>query len=165
MTRHFILWSMLLCAGPLCADTISQVHEDTSIAAPTIIDASSYQNAEGAFAGVQLTWIAVPEAVSYHLYRQIQITQQLDESGGLVSLDEPQMAFVPWGTVDAVPGESTVRAIVSTLDNVATRWGIAAGFERDGQRIRSPISTYEIPVGTPTATATTTWGSIKTRAR
>jgi hypothetical protein len=72
---------------------------------------------------------------------------------------------VPWGTVDAVPGESTVRAIVSTLDNVATRWGIAAGFERDGQRIRSPISTYEIPVGTPTATATTTWGSIKTRAR
>ena len=39
--------------------------------------------------------------------------------------------MVPWALVDAVPGVSIGRAIVATLDNVATRWGIAA--ERDGR--------------------------------
>ena len=39
--------------------------------------------------------------------------------------------MVPWAMVDAVPGVEIGRAIVATLDNVATRWGIAA--ERDGR--------------------------------
>ena len=39
--------------------------------------------------------------------------------------------MVPWAMVDAVPGVETGRAIVATLDNVATAWGIAA--ERDGR--------------------------------
>ena len=39
--------------------------------------------------------------------------------------------MVPWAMVDAVPGVSIGRAIVATLDNVATHWGIAA--ERGGQ--------------------------------
>ena len=39
--------------------------------------------------------------------------------------------MVPWAMVDAVPGVSIGRAIVATLDNVATNWGIAA--ERGGQ--------------------------------
>ena len=39
--------------------------------------------------------------------------------------------MVPWAMVDAVPGVGIGRAIVATLDNVATRWGIAA--ERDGR--------------------------------
>ncbi len=39
--------------------------------------------------------------------------------------------MVPWAMVDAVPGVSVGRAIVATLDNVATNWGIAA--ERGGQ--------------------------------
>ena len=34
--------------------------------------------------------------------------------------------MVPWAMVDAVPGVETGRAIVATLDNVSTRWGIAA---------------------------------------
>ena len=39
--------------------------------------------------------------------------------------------MVPWAMVDAVPGVGIGRAIVATLDNVATRWGIAA--ERGGR--------------------------------
>ena len=39
--------------------------------------------------------------------------------------------MVPWAMVDAVPGVNIGRAIVATLDNVATNWGIAA--ERGGQ--------------------------------
>ena len=39
--------------------------------------------------------------------------------------------MVPWAMVDAVPGVQIGRAIVATLDNVATNWGIAA--ERDGR--------------------------------
>ena len=39
--------------------------------------------------------------------------------------------MVPWAVVDAVPGVEIGRAVVATLDNVATRWGIAA--ERDGR--------------------------------
>ena len=39
--------------------------------------------------------------------------------------------LVPWAMVDAVPGVETGRAIVATLDNVATNWGIAS--ERSGQ--------------------------------
>ncbi len=34
--------------------------------------------------------------------------------------------MVPWAMVDAVPGVEMGRAIVATLDNVSTRWGIAA---------------------------------------
>ena len=39
--------------------------------------------------------------------------------------------MMPWAMVDAVPGVEMGRAIVATLDNVSTRWGIAA--ERGGQ--------------------------------
>ena len=39
--------------------------------------------------------------------------------------------MIPWAAVDAVPGVQIGRTIVATLDNVATRWGIAA--ERDGR--------------------------------
>ena len=39
--------------------------------------------------------------------------------------------MVPWAMVDAVPGVDRGVAIVATLDNVSTRWGIAA--ERGGQ--------------------------------
>ena len=39
--------------------------------------------------------------------------------------------MVPWAMVDAVPGVNMGRAIVATLDNVSTRWGVAA--ERGGQ--------------------------------
>ena len=39
--------------------------------------------------------------------------------------------MVPWAVVDAVPGVQIGRAVVATLDNVSTRWAIAA--ERDGR--------------------------------
>jgi flagellar hook capping protein FlgD len=36
------------------------------------------------------------------------------------------LAWVPWGKIDAVPGEEVGRAVVATLDNVATHWAVAA---------------------------------------
>ena len=49
----------------------------------------------------------------------------------VVELDEPVMEMIPWAMVDAVPGVALGRAIVATLDNVPTNWGIAA--ERAGE--------------------------------
>ena len=43
--------------------------------------------------------------------------------------------MVPWAMVDAVPGVQIGRAVVATLDNVATNWGIAA--ELGGQTTHS----------------------------
>ena len=42
--------------------------------------------------------------------------------------------MVPWAMVDAVPGVERGVAVVATLDNVATRWGIAAERGRSAPR-------------------------------
>jgi hypothetical protein len=79
---------------------------------------------------------------AYRIYRQIQVTADLDENGAVVMLAEPQAAWVPWAKVDAVPGEGVGRAIVATLDNVATYWAIAA--ERGNQSTDAVINSKAV---------------------
>ena len=64
---------------------------------------------------------------------EIEIEAEVEEPvvQSVVELDEPVMKMLPWAFVDAVPGVNIGRAIVATLDNVATRWGIAS--ERNGE--------------------------------
>ena len=90
--------------------------------APNVLLAQDYKGADGS--GDQggfllLTWPLSEnhdELDGYRIFREIP------------SLNNE---MIPWAEVDAVPGVQIGRTIVATLDNVATRWGIAA--ERDGR--------------------------------
>ena len=90
--------------------------------APNVLVAQDYKGADGN--GDQggfllMTWSLSDDHDTldgYRIFREVPLLN-----------DE----MVPWAMVDAVPGVGIGRAIVATLDNVATRWGIAA--ERDGR--------------------------------
>ena len=90
--------------------------------APNILAAQDYKGADGAGDNggfILLTWDLSEHHDTldgYRIFREVPLLN-----------DE----MVPWAMVDAVPGVGIGRAIVATLDNVATRWGIAA--ERDGR--------------------------------
>ena len=90
--------------------------------APDALVAEDYKGADGAGdqgGFVLLTWDLSEHHGGIDGYR---IFRELPVLGN---------EMVPWAMVDAVPGVSIGRAIVATLDNVATNWGIAA--ERGGQ--------------------------------
>ena len=64
---------------------------------------------------------------------EVEVEAEVEEPVGpaIVELDEPVLEMMPWAMVDAVPGVTIGRAIVATIDNAATKWGIAA--ERNGE--------------------------------
>jgi hypothetical protein len=82
---------------------------------------------------VMLTWPASDDHATlsgYRIYREITVTTGSDGAGGLVALAEPAQANVAWASVDAVPGQTVVRAIVATLDAVESNYSVAG--ERGG---------------------------------
>ena len=115
----------------------------TGLDAPDWVRAENYLGADststsGGF--VLLTW-ALPSqhafVDAYRIYRELWMTHSADEHGKLVELGEPRDEFVPWARVDAVPGVSVGRAVVTTLDYRATRWAVAAecGSQRTSLRV------------------------------
>ena len=109
---------------------------------PNELEAVDYTGADGAGdqgGFIALTWDLSSDHTTvdaYRIYREIQVTHRLSTEAdsvttALVALTEPTNEMVPWAKVDAVPGATIGRAIVATLDNVATQWGIAA--ERSGE--------------------------------
>ena len=95
---------------------------EPALDAPDALVAEDYKGADGAGdqgGFVLLTWdlSADHESIDgYRIFRELPVLNN---------------EMVPWAMVDAVPGVGVGRAIVATLDNVATNWGIAA--ERGGQ--------------------------------
>ena len=90
--------------------------------APDALVAEDYKGADGAGdqgGFILLTWDLSEHHDTLDGYRIFREVPSLNDE------------MVPWALVDPVPGVSIGRAIVATLDNVATRWGIAA--ERDGR--------------------------------
>ena len=90
--------------------------------APDALVAEDYKGADGQgdHGGFLLvTWPLSDDHDNIDGYRIFRALPSLDNE------------MVPWAVVDAVPGVEIGRAVVATLDNVATRWGIAA--ERDGR--------------------------------
>ena len=90
--------------------------------APDNLVAEDYKGADGQ--GDQggfllLTWPLSEDHDTLDGYRIFREIPSLDNE------------MIPWAMVDAVPGVTIGRSVVATLDNVATRWGIAA--ERDGR--------------------------------
>ena len=95
---------------------------EQSLDAPDVLVAEDYKGADGAGdqgGFVLLTWDLSEDHDALDGYRIFRELPALDGE------------MVPWAMVDAVPGVQIGRAIVATLDNVATNWGIAA--ERGGR--------------------------------
>ncbi len=87
------------------------------LSAPTNLVAEDYKGADGQGdqgGFVMLSWELSPDHASLDGYRIFRALPVLGNE------------MVPWAMVDAVPGVAMGRAIVATLDNVSTRWGIAA---------------------------------------
>ena len=88
-----------------------------SLDAPDAVVAADYMGADGSGdqgGFVLLTWDLSTDHATLDGYR---VFREMPVLGG---------EMMPWAMVDAVPGVAVGRAIVATLDNVATNWGIAA---------------------------------------
>ena len=93
-----------------------------SLDAPDSVIAQDYMGADGAGdqgGFILLTWDLSADHSTLDGYRVFREMTVLNDE------------MMPWAMVDAVPGVNIGRAIVATLDNVATNWGIAA--ERGGR--------------------------------
>ena len=88
-----------------------------SLDAPDAVVAQDYTGADGSGdqgGFVLLTWDLSADHATLDGYR---VFREMPALGG---------EMMPWAMVDAVPGVSIARAIVATLDNAETNWGIAA---------------------------------------
>jgi hypothetical protein len=105
-----------------------------AVDAPDTLAAKDYMGAngqgdQGGF--VMLTWDLSDDHArlsGYRIYREIWVNERAGGVGEppIVALEEPVQDWIAWGEVDAIPAESIGRAVVATLDNIATRWAIAA---------------------------------------
>ncbi len=101
---------------------LSMAVVEPPLSAPTNLVAEDYKGADGQGdqgGFVMLSWELSADHKSLDGYRIFRALPVLGNE------------MVPWARVDAVPGVAMGRAIVATLDNVSTRWGIAA--EKDGR--------------------------------
>ncbi len=96
---------------------LSMAVVEPPLSAPTNLVAEDYKGADGQGdqgGFVMLSWELSADHKSLDGYRIFRALPVLENE------------MVPWARVDAVPGVAMGRAIVATLDNVSTRWGIAA---------------------------------------
>ncbi len=101
---------------------LSMAVVEPPLSVPTNLVAEDYKGADGQGdqgGFVMLSWELSADHKSLDGYRIFRALPVLENE------------MVPWARVDAVPGVAMGRAIVATLDNVSTRWGIAA--ERGGR--------------------------------
>ncbi|MCY3739150.1 MAG: T9SS type A sorting domain-containing protein [Gemmatimonadaceae bacterium] len=73
----------------------------------------------------------------YRIWRDVTVTQGVDDDGNVVELPAPTIKPVAWGSVDAIPGVDVMRVVVATLDGDATFYGVTAessGLSSDATR-------------------------------
>jgi len=105
-----------------------------AVDAPDTLVAKDYLGADGLGdqgGFIMLTWDLSDDHADlsgYRIYREMMVDSRAGGEGEppIVALPEPQLDWVAWGKVDAIPGATLGRAVVATLDNVASRWAIAA---------------------------------------
>ena len=108
------------------------------LAAPGNLMAEDYRGADGAGdqgGFVMLSWDLSDDHGSIDGYRIFRALPVLGDE------------LVPWAMVDAVPGVEKGRAIVATIDNVSTHWGIAS--ERSGQTTHSTAKAVFVDMNQP----------------
>jgi hypothetical protein len=100
----------------------------TDLAAPANLIVQDWMGAngkgdQGGF--VSAAFPGVAGASRYRIFREVSVTTGLDANGAVV-LTDTTMAWVSWTVVDNVGGDPVQRAVIPTLDNVATGWAVAA---------------------------------------
>lgn len=125
---------------------------DPTITKPDTLIVEDYRgaNGEGDQGGyVMVTFKNTPQhaqLAQYRVWREILVSTTLDSTGRVRTLTTPQLQWVPWAVVDAVPvlqgAAPLTRAVVPTLDGVATRWAIAA--EQGGKSSEAATSSAAV---------------------
>ena len=135
---------------------------DTVAAEPFTLELEEFEADEGAF--ILLTWNAVEGADGYRVYRDMTgISVGLDEQGNVVEADPPETALVPWGFVQAEPGEPVVRVVVGVLDsNIDGLWAVRTMQNTEDGPVYSEPRYFHVQVeGIPTGVQARSWGAVK----
>ena len=104
----------------------------TVLAGPDTLIAQDYMGASGAGDQGGFVLLTFPASADhstltgYRIYREISVDYDADSTGAIVALATPTTALVPWGRIDAIPGEDVMRVVVATLDGDSTFYGVAA---------------------------------------
>lgn len=108
-----------------------------TIAAPANLIVQDWAGADGngdQGGFVVASFPSVDGADRYRIWREISVTTAIDASGNVVAADAAN-AYVAWTVLDNIPtppaaaktGTATVqRAVIPTLDTVATNWAVTA---------------------------------------
>jgi hypothetical protein len=105
----------------------------TELDAPDTLIVDDYLGPDGAGDQGGLILVSFPNTAQhqqlsqYRLFRMVSVSTDLVD-GNLVRLDSPVDKWVPWTTIDAVPGggDGVTRAVVPALDNKPSSWAITA---------------------------------------
>ena len=162
--RAPVILSVFVVSTAWTDPVLDEIEEDATIPAPQILSVQPYEDAELTGNFLLIRFSLVPDAVSYRIWREIQIIHDIGMLVGMLegTLEEPG-EIVPWARVDA-PSNSPISGfvIVTTLDTGPSGWAISAIVERDGTLYRSPLSPLSY-FALPTAVEAKSWGQVKHR--
>lgn len=146
-----LVWCAGAQAQPAAPDSVWSDEECWTLAT---VDQTYGQGAR-----ICLCWTTVEEADAYRIWREIMVTQGLDEDGNLVELDTPKPAWVAWGGVDRPEDQGPILcAVIASLDGDATRLGVSS--------VQDEESSETTGAGDPaTAVRRTRWGRVKESLR
>ena len=109
---------------------------DPTVARPDTLIVGDYQGPDGSgdqggFVMVTLKNTAQrPHLSQYRIWREMLVSTNYDTATKRITSATPVLRWVPWAVVDAVPvlqGQPPItRAVVPTIDGVATRWAVTA---------------------------------------
>ena len=146
-----LLWCAGAQAQPAPPDSVWSDEECWTLA--------TVDETDGQGARICLCWTTVEEADAYRIWREIMVTQGLDEDGNLVELDTPKPTWVAWGRVDPPEDQGPILcAVIASLDGDATRWGVSS--------VQDEESSETTAAGDPaTAVRRLGWGRVKESLR
>ncbi len=109
---------------------------DPTVARPDTLIVEDYKGPDGSgdqggFVMVTLKNTAQhPQLSQYRIWREMLVSTSYDTATKRITSATPVLRWVPWAVVDAVPvlqGQPPItRAVVPTIDGVATRWAVTA---------------------------------------
>ncbi len=146
-----LLWGAGAQAQPAAPDSVWSDEECWSMAAEEPTDAQGDL--------VCLCWTTVDEADAYRIWREVMVSQGLDEAGNIVELDTPKGAWVSWGKVARPEDQGPILcARIASLDGEPTRWGVSSIQDEEDSE---PTTAGD----TATAVHRTGWAEVKESLR
>ena len=99
---------------------------------------------------IVLSFTGAEGATGYRISREVTVFDAINDEGDLeVNLDgDGELAFIPWGTV-AASGDDPQRVVVATLDNKASKWGVAGMNTAEAVAVAKQAFDGELAVSSP----------------